>query len=86
MRKWLPLAVLLGTVLVTTASSRASAQGQSVQAGIAEGEKLSLSFEVLYRRWESEMKPWIANADRHETTINLWKSYPTPSPLPIFMS
>jgi hypothetical protein len=37
--------------------------------------KLSLSFEVLYRRWESEMKPWIANADRHETTINLWKSY-----------
>jgi hypothetical protein len=37
--------------------------------------KLSLSFNVLYRRWESEMKPWIANADRHETTINLWKSY-----------
>jgi|SRR5579862_3111166 len=37
--------------------------------------KLSLSFDVLYRRWESEMKPWIANADRHEPTINLWKSY-----------
>ena len=38
-------------------------------------KKLTLSFDVLYRRWETEMKPWIANADRHETTINLWKSY-----------
>ena len=37
--------------------------------------KLTLSFDVLYRRWETEMKTWIPNADRHETTINLWKDY-----------
>ena len=46
MRKWLPLAVLLGTVVIAVASSRPSAQGQSPQAGITEGEKLSLAFEA----------------------------------------
>jgi hypothetical protein len=37
--------------------------------------KLNLNFEVLYKRWSSEMKPWVAVADRHETTIQLWKEY-----------
>lgn len=45
MRKWLPVAVLLGFVLIAIASSRTSAQ-QSPQAGIRDGEKLSLSFEA----------------------------------------
>jgi hypothetical protein len=37
--------------------------------------KLNLNFEELYKRWSSEMKPWVANADRHEITIQLWKEY-----------
>ena len=46
MRKWLPLLVLLGIVLSAVASSRASAQAQSPQAGITVGEKLSLASEA----------------------------------------
>jgi len=46
MRLLLPTAVLLGIVLIAIASSRTSAQGQNLQAGITSGEKLSLSFEA----------------------------------------
>jgi len=37
--------------------------------------KLKLKFDELYKRWLSEMKPWVPNADRHETTIQLWKEF-----------
>jgi len=37
--------------------------------------KLGLDFDTLYRRWSFEMKPWVPNADRHETTIQFWKEY-----------
>jgi len=37
--------------------------------------KLNLSFDELYKRWCAEMKPHVPNADRHETTIQLWREY-----------
>ena len=38
--------------------------------------QLGMEFHILYERWEKEMKPWIANAERHETTLNVvWKPY-----------
>ena len=33
--------------------------------------KLGLNFSVLYGRFEKEMKPWIANPQRHETTLDV---------------
>jgi hypothetical protein len=36
---------------------------------------LKLSFKVLSERFEAEMKPWIANADRHILTLKLWQEY-----------
>lgn len=37
--------------------------------------KKQLHFEVLHRRWRDEMAPWIANPERHERTLQLWKEY-----------
>ena len=37
--------------------------------------KLHLDFATFYARWEKEMTPWIANRERHELTIQLWKEY-----------
>jgi|SRR5580704_12056285 hypothetical protein len=37
--------------------------------------KLNLSFEVLSERFNSEMKPWIPNLDRHALTLKLWQEY-----------
>jgi hypothetical protein len=45
MRVLLATTVLLGVVLIGFATSGTSAQGQSVQAGITSGEKLSVWFE-----------------------------------------
>jgi len=36
---------------------------------------LKLSFKVLSERFEAEMKPWMANADRHILTLKLWQEY-----------
>ena len=44
MRLLLATTVLLGVVLIGLASTRTSAQGQDLQAGIISGEKLSLQF------------------------------------------
>lgn len=38
-------------------------------------QKLKLEFAVFYARWQQEMAPWIANRNRHELTIQLWKEY-----------
>lgn len=39
-------------------------------------KKLNLKFSILYERWTKEMKTWVANAERHETTLNVvWKDY-----------
>jgi len=36
----------------------------------------NLSFAVLHERYANEMKPWIANDDRHELTLNVvWREY-----------
>lgn len=38
--------------------------------------KLKLSFALLYERFTTEMKPWIANPDRHELTLTkIWREY-----------
>jgi hypothetical protein len=37
--------------------------------------KINQNFEELCRRWEIEMKPWVANADRQKTTLQLWREY-----------
>jgi hypothetical protein len=38
--------------------------------------KLKLSFRMTCRRFASEMKPWIANPDRHERTLaRVWQEY-----------
>lgn len=38
--------------------------------------KLNLKFSILYERWANEMKTFVANAERHETTLNVvWKDY-----------
>jgi len=37
----------------------------------------NLRFSIFSKRYEEEMKPWIANADRHDLTVQLWKeSFP----------
>lgn len=39
-------------------------------------KKLNLSYGVLYERFAREMKPWIANSERHERTLQVvWKEY-----------
>ena len=39
-------------------------------------QKLNLRFDLLYARWEKEMKPWIARSDWHDNTLKIvWKSY-----------
>lgn len=36
----------------------------------------SLSFSIVSKRYEKEMKPWISNADRHHLTLyELWKDF-----------
>ena len=36
----------------------------------------SLSFSVVSKRYEKEMKPWISNADRHHFTLyEVWKDF-----------
>jgi hypothetical protein len=37
--------------------------------------KLKLTFAPFYARWKQEMAPWVANRDRHELTVQLWKEY-----------
>lgn len=38
--------------------------------------KLNLSFAALYERFTVEMKPWVANPDRHDSTLNVvWRDY-----------
>jgi Nucleotidyltransferase of unknown function (DUF6036) len=36
---------------------------------------LKLDFKTFRERWEKEMVPWIANRQKHELTIELWKEY-----------
>jgi Nucleotidyltransferase of unknown function (DUF6036) len=38
-------------------------------------QKLKLEFPVFYARWQQEMAPWVANRERHELTMQLWKEY-----------
>ena len=42
--------------------------------------KVGLNFADVKERYDKEMKPWIPNADRHDTTLNVvWKDlFPTP--------
>ncbi len=35
----------------------------------------NLSFAIFSRRYEKEMKPWIANAEMHDLTVQLWKEF-----------
>ena len=35
----------------------------------------NLSFVIFSRRYEESMKPWIANAERHDLTVQLWKEF-----------
>jgi hypothetical protein len=38
--------------------------------------KLNLSFGLLCERFANEMKPWVANPDRHELTLTrVWREY-----------
>lgn len=37
--------------------------------------KLNLEFGIFNDRWQKEMAPWIANRERNETTVQLWKEY-----------
>lgn len=37
--------------------------------------KLNLDFATFSRRWQDEMAPWIANKERHATTLELWRHY-----------
>jgi hypothetical protein len=37
--------------------------------------KLKLQFKTFNDRWQKEMAPWIANRERHDLTIDLWKEY-----------
>jgi hypothetical protein len=46
MRLFLATTVLIGVVLIGLVSSRTSAQGQNLQAGITSGETLSLWFDA----------------------------------------
>ncbi len=35
----------------------------------------NLSFSIFRQRYEKEMKPWIANVERHARTVQLWKEF-----------
>jgi hypothetical protein len=35
----------------------------------------NLSFSIFAKRYEEEMKPWIANAKKHDLTVQLWKEF-----------
>jgi len=37
--------------------------------------KCGLKFSLLERRFDNEMKPWIAHANRHQLTLNLWREF-----------
>ena len=37
--------------------------------------KLNLSFLTLKNRFDQEMRPWVANAERHELTLTIWGEY-----------
>jgi Nucleotidyltransferase of unknown function (DUF6036) len=40
------------------------------------GAKLKMSFRTLYKRFTTEMKPWVANPERHNLTLNVvWRDY-----------
>lgn len=32
-------------------------------------------FAVLMERYEQEMKPWVPNPERHQTTLELWRDF-----------
>lgn len=39
-------------------------------------EALSLEFDVVYARWEKQMKPWMPRVEWHEQTLTqLWRGY-----------
>ena len=35
----------------------------------------NLSFSIFRKRYEEEMKPWIANVKKHDLTLQLWKEF-----------
>ena len=35
----------------------------------------NLSFSIFRQRYEKEMKPWIANVERHDLTVQLWEEF-----------
>ena len=37
--------------------------------------KLYLSFQVLMKRFDEEMRPWLPNLERHQQTLRLWHEY-----------
>lgn len=38
--------------------------------------KLKLSFRTVHERFTTEMKPWVANPERHELTLTkVWREY-----------
>jgi hypothetical protein len=60
--------------LVLSKLTRNSPKGREDVRFIA--TKRKLKFDVLYRRWEEEMKPYVARADWHEQTLRVvWQDY-----------
>ena len=71
--KMLQLFVLDPYDLILTKLARNSGKDREDVKALA---KLHLlSFSIFSKRYEDEMKPWIANVKRHDRTVQLWKEF-----------
>ena len=71
--KMIQLSVLDSYDLILTKLSRNSGKDREDVKALAKLQ--NLSFSILAKRYEEEMKPWIANAKRHDATVQLWKEF-----------
>ena len=71
--KMIQLSVLDSYDLILTKLARNSGKDREDVKALAKLQ--NLSFSILAKRYEEEMKPWIANAKRYDATVQLWKEF-----------
>jgi hypothetical protein len=71
--KMLQLFVLDPYDLILTKLARNSGKDREDVKALAKLHHLS--FSIFGKRYEGEMKPWIANVKRHDRTVQLWKEF-----------
>jgi len=71
--KMLQLFVLDPYDLILTKLTRNHAKDREDVKAIAKSQQLR--FNVLKKRYQKEMKPWVSNSDKHDLTLRLWKEF-----------